>query len=107
MNLNTEQHFSVAPHADIPRSVFDRSYSYKTTLNVNYLYPIYIDECLPGDSFKLDFTVFGRLINPLVVPPADELFIETLWFKCPMRLLWSNTQKFLENRITLTIQLII
>lgn len=94
MNLNTEQHFSVAPHADIPRSVFDRSYSYKTTLNVNYLYPIYIDECLPGDSFKLDFTVFGRIINPLVVPPADELYLETLWFKCPMRLLWSNTQKF-------------
>lgn len=94
MNLNTEQYFSIVPQADIPRSVFDRSFSHKTTLNVNKFYPIFLDEALPGDSFKLSFTVFGRLINPLVCPVIDELYLETLWFKCPMRLLWSNWQKF-------------
>lgn len=94
MNLNTEQQFSTVPHADIPRSTFNRSYSYKTTMNVNYLYPIFIDEALPGDSFKLDFTVFGRLINPLVRPVCDELYLETLWFQSPIRLLWTNWPKF-------------
>lgn len=93
MNLNTEQHFSVAPRADINRSKFDRSFTHKTTMNVNYLYPIFIDEALPGDTLYLDFTVFGRLIDPLVVPVADELYLETLWFKCPNRLLWSNWVK--------------
>ncbi len=94
MNYNTEQYFSTVPQAEIQRSVFDRSFSHKTTMNVNYFYPIFIDEALPGDTFDLKFTAFGRLINPLVVPVADELYFETLWFKCPNRLLWSHWVNF-------------
>ncbi len=94
MNLNTEQYFSIAPDADIPRSIFDRSHSHKLTCNVNQFIPIFIDEALPGDTFKLTFNCFGRLINPLVAPLIDELYLETLWFKCPNRLLWSNWKKF-------------
>lgn len=94
MNLNTEQYFSIAPEADIPRSVFDRSHSHKLTCNVNEFVPIFIDEALPGDTFKLNFNCFGRLINPLVAPIIDELYLETLWFKCPNRLLWSNWKRF-------------
>ena len=98
MNLNTEQYFSEIPQIHAPRSVFDRSFTHKTTMNVNKLYPIFIDEALPGDSFKVRFQAFGRLINPLVVPIMDELYFETLWFKCPMRLLWNNTFKFFGER---------
>ena len=71
MNLNTEQYFSTVPQIHIPRSVFDRSFTLKTTFNVNKLVPIFIDEVLPGDSMKLNFTAFGRLLNPLVVPVMD------------------------------------
>lgn len=98
MNLNTEQYFSEIPQIHAPRSVFDRSFSHKTTMSVNKLYPIFIDEALPGDSFKLRFQVFGRLINPLVVPVIDELYLETLWFKSPMRLLWNNAFKFFGEK---------
>ena len=90
MNLNTEQYFSTVPQIHIPRSVFDRSFTLKTTFNVNKLVPIFIDEVLPGDSMKLNFTAFGRLLNPLVVPVMDELYFETLWFQCPSRLLWTH-----------------
>lgn len=98
MNLNTEQYFSEIPQIHAPRSVFDRSFTHKTTMSVNKIYPIFIDEALPGDSFKLRFQAFGRLINPLVVPIMDELYFETLWFKSPMRLLWNNTFKFFGER---------
>lgn len=94
MNLNTEQYFSTVPEADIPRSVFDRSFTHKTTMNVNKFIPIFIDEALPGDTFTMDFQAFGRLLNPLVTPIIDELYFETLWFKCPNRLLWSNWKRF-------------
>lgn len=94
MNLNTEQYFSTVPQAEIPRSVFDRSFSHKTTMNVNKFYPIFVDEALPGDTFHMDFTAFGRVINPLVAPIIDELYFETLWFKSPVRLLWSNWERF-------------
>lgn len=98
MNLNTEQYFSEVPAIHAPRSVFDRSFTHKTTMNVNKLYPIFIDEALPGDSFKIKFQAFGRLINPLVVPVMDELYFETLWFKSPMRLLWNNSFKFFGEK---------
>lgn len=98
MNLNNEQYFSEIPQIHAPRSVFDRSFTHKTTMNVNKLYPIFIDEALPGDSFKIRFQAFGRLINPLVVPIMDELYFETLWFKSPMRLLWNNTFKFFGEK---------
>lgn len=94
MNLNTETYFSQVPKADIPRSVFDRSFSYKTTMNTDYLVPVFIDEALPGDSMKLRYQVFGRLLNPLVCPVMDELYLEVLFFKCPIRLLWSNWERF-------------
>lgn len=92
--MNTEQYFSTVPEIQAPRSVFDRSFSMKTTMNTDYLYPIFIDEALPGDSMKMDFQVFGRIVNPLVVPIMDELYFETLWFKCDNRLLWNNWPKF-------------
>ena len=98
MNVNTEQYFSEVPHLHSPRSVFDRSFTHKTTMDVNKLYPIFIDEGLPGDSMKLDFQVFGRLINPLVVPVMDELYFETLWFKSYMLILWDNARRFFGER---------
>ena len=98
MNVNTEQYFSEVPHLHQPRSVFDRSFTHKTTMDVNKLYPIFIDEGLPGDSMKLDFQVFGRLINPLVVPVMDELYFETIWFKGYMLILWDNARKFFGER---------
>lgn len=98
MNLNTEQYFSEVPQIHAPRSVFDRSFTHKTTMSVNKLYPIFIDEALPGDSFKLKFQVFGRLLNPLIVPIMDEVYFETIWCKSPMRLLWGNTFKFFGER---------
>lgn len=98
MNLNTEQYFSEIPQIHAPRSVFDRSFTHKTTMSVNKLYPIFIDEALPGDSFKLKFQAFGRLINPTVVPTMDELYFETIWAKSPMRLLWNNTFKFFGEK---------
>lgn len=94
MNLNTEQYFSTVPEIHAPRSVFSRDFTRKMTFNVGDIVPIFIDECLPGDSMNLHFQVFGRLLNPLVVPIMDELYLETLWFKIPNRLVWSHWVNF-------------
>lgn len=98
MNNNTEQYFSEVPRIHQPRSVFDRSFTHKTTMDVNKLYPIFIDEALPSDSMRMRFQAFGRLVNPLVVPVMDELYFETLWFKSYMIILWNNTAKFFGER---------
>lgn len=85
--------FSQIPRAEIQRSTFDRSHGYKTTLDSGYLVPILVDEALPGDTFQLDATLFGRFSTP-IVPIMDNVFLETFFFAVPMRLVWDNWQRF-------------
>lgn len=93
VNRSTQHLFSQIPSTQIPRSVFDRSHGYKTTFNSGFLVPFYVDEVLPGDSFKLTATLFARLATP-IVPFMDNLYLETFFFFVPNRLVWDNWQKF-------------
>lgn len=85
--------FSMIPSVNLKRSVFDRSHDYKTTLDSGYLVPFYVDEVLPGDSFKLNVATFARMNTP-IVPFMDNVYLETFFFFVPTRLVWDNWQKF-------------
>jgi len=85
--------FSRVPKAEIPRSSFDRSHGFKTTLDAGYLVPILVDEALPGDTFNVKMTGFARLATP-IFPIMDNMFMETQFFSVPIRLVWDNWQKF-------------
>lgn len=85
--------FSQVPDANIQRSVFDRSHGVKTTFNAGLLVPIYVDEALPGDTFRLSMTAFARVATPLK-PIMDNLIMESFFFAVPNRLLWNNWEKF-------------
>ncbi|AXH77651.1 MAG: major capsid protein [Microviridae sp.] len=89
--------FSKAPHANIQRSSFDRSFGYKTTFDAGLLIPIFVDEALPGDTFNVNMTGFGRLATPLY-PLMDNLYLDTFFFAVPNRLLWDNWQKFMGEQ---------
>jgi len=85
--------FSQVPRATIPRSSFDRSHGIKTTFNETHLVPIFIDEVLPGDTFNLQSTVFGRLATP-IFPVMDNMFLDFFFFFVPNRLVWLNFVRF-------------
>lgn len=85
--------FSQVPRAEIQRSSFDRSHGHKTTFNAGYLIPIFVDEALPGDTFSLNMTLFGRLSTPLH-PIMDNIKLDAFFFFVPNRLLWTNWQRF-------------
>lgn len=85
--------FSQVPKAEIQRSSFDRSHGHKTTFDAGWLVPIYVDEALPGDTFSLNMTVFGRIATPLH-PIMDNIKLDAFFFFVPNRLLWSNFQRF-------------
>lgn len=95
--MHTGHSFSQVPRAEIQRSSFDRSSGYKTTLNGGYLIPIFCDEVLPGDTFSLNTTIFGRLSTPLR-PVMDNLFANSFFFFVPNRLLWTNWQRFMGEQ---------
>ncbi|WNK12844.1 MAG: major capsid protein [Microvirus sp.] len=85
--------FSEVPKAEIPRSSFDRSFGHKTTFDSGYLIPIFCDEALPGDTFKVNMTGFARLATP-IFPIMDNMYLDTQFFAVPIRLIWDNWQKF-------------
>ena len=88
-----EHNFSEVPRAEIPRSSFDRSHGLKTTFDADYLYPILVDDVMPGDTFNVNATVFTRLATPLY-PIMDNIYVETFFFFVPYRLVWDNWEKF-------------
>lgn len=85
--------FSQIPRAQIQRSSFNRSHTYKTAMDSNYLVPFFVDEVLPGDTFNLKASLFGRLATP-AVPFMDNLYLDTFFFFVPNRLVWQNWQRF-------------
>lgn len=85
--------FSQIPNSPIQRSIFDRSHDYKTTMDAGYLIPFFVDEVLPGDTFKLRVNAFVRM-NTLIAPFMDNVFMDTFFFFVPTRLVWDNWQRF-------------
>lgn len=85
--------FSQIPRANIQRSSFNRSHTYKTAMDSNVLVPFFVDEVLPGDTFNLKASLFGRLSTP-AVPFMDNLYLDTFFFFVPNRLVWDNWQRF-------------
>jgi len=87
--------FSEEPQVSIGRSQFDRSHALKTTFNASYLYPIYVDEVLPGDTFTMSLNGFCRVFSPLDAPIMDNIELETFFFFVPNRLVWENWKYFM------------
>ncbi|QXP08633.1 MAG: major capsid protein [Arizlama microvirus] len=89
--------FSQVPVADIPRSAFNRSHGHKTTFDSGYLIPFYVDEALPGDTFKVKASIFARLATP-IVPIMDNMHLDVFFFAVPNRLLWDKWQRFMGEQ---------
>lgn len=89
--------FDPAPQATINRSTFDLSHPWKGTFDAGYLIPFYVQEILPGDSFKCRMHAFVRLATPLH-PTLDNLTLESFFFFVPNRLTWENWQRFMGEQ---------
>lgn len=94
MRRTDAQHdFARIPRAEIARSVFNRSCGLKTTLNAGQLVPVFVDEALPGDTFNMRASFFGRMAT-LLFPVFEDLTLDVFFFACPNRLVWDNWQRF-------------
>ncbi len=79
MNRNSEQHYSQVPHAEIRRSSFKRDFGLLTTMNEGDLVPIYCDEVLPADTFKINLNGLIRMATPLY-PVMDNAYVDFYFF---------------------------
>ena len=89
--------FAMVPDAEIPRSSFAMQKTLKTSFDSGYLVPIFCEEVLPGDTFNVRATLFGRLATP-IFPVMDNLHLDTFFFFVPNRLVWDNWVKFMGEQ---------
>ena len=97
MQSNMVNRFNQVPSAQTPRSSFDMNHRHTTTIDVDYLYPIYVEEALPGDTFNVNMTGFARLNTP-IFPIMDNMTMQTFFFEVPTRLVWANWRRFMGER---------
>lgn len=97
-NRSASSHqFAMVPRAEIPRASFNIQKTHKTTFDAGYLVPVFCEEILPGDSFRVKMTAFARLATPLF-PIMDNLHLESFFFFVPNRLVWSNWKRFMGEQ---------
>ena len=66
------------------RSVFDLSYANKFSGKMGYLYPVYLEEVVPGDVFDLGAAAVVRMA-PMVAPVLHEIELHYHAFFVPFR----------------------
>lgn len=95
---NRGQHsFGNTASASIQRSQFNLSHGYKSAFDGGYLVPFLVDMAYPGDTFNVKANCFARLSTP-IVPFMDGLYLDTFFFAIPIRLVWTNFQKFMGEQ---------
>lgn len=100
MNTSTPKfkahNFSRTAKIDIPRSRFNLSHSYKTTLDGGFLVPVFCKEALPGDSWSINAQQLCRMTTPLT-PFMDNVRATYFFFSVPKRLVWDNFEDFITG----------
>lgn len=90
--------FANLPENPINTSKFDRDRRHSTTCVYDYLIPIFLDEVLPGDVFKVSATMVAKLLA-LKTQVLDDSQMEIQFFYERNRNLWDNWKKFQGEQV--------
>jgi len=78
------------------KNTFDLSHDVKLTTKMGQLTPIMVQECVPGDQFKLSCESLIRFA-PLVSPVMHRMDVTMHYFFVPNRILWPNWEKWITD----------
>lgn len=88
--------FNTTPVRVPNRNMFDLSHEVKMSGRFTYLYPVFIQETLPGDTFRNTSTIMLRLA-PMLRPIMHRLNVTTHFFFVPYRLLTDHWEDFITG----------
>ena len=77
--------FTSVPKKRQKRSNFNLSHDVKLSLDMGYVVPMYIQDCLPGDKIEINTTSMLRMA-PLVAPVMHKIDVIVEYFFCPNRI---------------------
>lgn len=78
------------------RSLFNMSHEVKLTGNMGYLYPIFCQEVVPGDTFKISSEVLCRFA-PMLAPIMHRVNLKINYHFVPFRLIWKDFEEFITG----------
>lgn len=94
MNKNIFNSIAVRPpHGN----TFDLTHDVKMSGMMGRLMPVNVQECVPGDRWKIGTDVFLRFM-PMVNPSMQRYNVYTHTFFCPFRLVFPNWEDFITDK---------
>jgi hypothetical protein len=75
---------------------FDLSHEVKMTGNMGNLYPCFIQDVIPGDSYRVDTQQLIRF-SPLLAPMMHNIDFKLDYFFVPYRLVWDEWKDFITG----------
>lgn len=95
-DTSSEQHFSRVPTISRSRNAFSIAEKHVTTIQFDYLYPIYWKYIYPGDTLSISQAMLARL-QTQIAPLYDDLYVDVhAWF-VPFRLIQTNWARYQFN----------
>lgn len=93
---NQESHFASIPQIRKPRNAFGISERHLTTIQFDYLYPIWHKLIMPGDTLSITQAMIARLTTQISVL-HDDLYFDIHAFFTPLRLVQTNFNRLYWN----------
>lgn len=90
--------FTKTSRTKLPQNNFkDLSYSNKVDMQLGYLYPVHVEEIVPGDVF---FSGHGAMVRsqPMVTPVFHNFNYNIRWFFVPNRIMWKDFESFIADQ---------
>ena len=88
--------FSYIPFRRPKKNVFDLSHDVKLSLDMGQLVPIYVEDIVPGDKFRVRTEIMLRFA-PMLAPIMHRVNVYTHFFFVPYRLLWKDWEDFITG----------
>lgn len=85
--------FDAVPTINRARTRFNLSFDNKTSMSVGKLYPVYLQEIYPGDSFVCEAKFVARTSSAFLRPVMDVVNCDTYFFFVPARLVFDDFGK--------------
>ena len=78
------------------KNKFDLSREVKMTMQMGKLYPAFIQDIIPGDSFRVNTQQMLRF-SPLLAPVLHNIDLKMDYFFVPYRLIWDEWKDFITG----------
>ena len=95
-DTSSQAHYARVPTISRSRNGFSIAEKHVTTMQFDYLYPIYWKYIYPGDTLSINQGIMARLATQ-VGPLYDDLYIDLHAWYVPFRLLQTNWARYQFN----------